>query len=124
MSDKGTYIVTVQDVADGDTTIVGRFDETDEDINNLALRLEALVEAGFIGDFSIEGQRLPSYETPSGLYSTILDRFWHYPLSNEAKDGVDAILYDDNVQRFNNAWEYGWLNRDAYFQRNALRSIR
>jgi hypothetical protein len=124
MSDKGTYIVTVQDVADGDTTIVNRYEETDESINNLALRLEALAEAGFIGGFSIEGQNLPRYETPDGLYTAILDRFWRYPLSNEAKDGVDAILYDDSVQKFSDAWESGWRDRDAYFHRNAMRSIR
>lgn len=122
--EKGIYIVRVEQVGDDPQTLVNRFEETDEDINQLALRLESLVEAGFIESFTIEGQALPPIETPSGLYTAILDRFWHYPSSRESKDGLDAILYDKDVERFSAAWEQGWRNRDYYFTHNAKRNIR
>lgn len=126
MSDsKGVYIVTIEDIPDtGGRTLVNRFEETDEVIDTLALRLEALVEAGFIGGFTIKGQDLPPYETPTGLYTSILSYFWHFPESNEAKDGVDAILYDERVREYGAAWEQGWRNRDAYFQNTAKRNIK
>lgn len=115
--EKGIYIVRVEDCGDAPRRVITRrFEETDEDIDNLAMRLEALVEEGWIDSYEIVGQALPPYETPSGLYTAIIEGFWH---ASESK----TILGED-AKEFARAWEQSWRNRDYYFTRNARRNIR
>lgn len=102
---QGIYIVTIEV---GTETDDFRVEETDASIGELALRLEALAEAGFIGSYSIKGLNLPAYATPSSIYTFI------------CRDSVSP----DYWPKFSQTWEQGWRNRDAYFTDNARRSIR
>jgi len=124
MNDLGIYTVVVEQVGDDPQRIVGRVEETDEGIENLALRLEALVEHGTIEAYTITGVPLAPVTSPTFILRDILEDFWHWPTSREPKDGVDAILYDKDVEGIEQAWERGWRNRDYYFTRNARRNIR
>lgn len=107
MADKSDYTVTIHQGDDDRPSVVNHVILTEAEVDNLALRLEALVEAEYIDDFRIKPLPLPALGTESSIYTAICG-YWG----------------NTEWPKIWGAWEQGWKNRDAYFTRNAEAKVR